>query len=520
MALHQNLTGSDLHQPKGAAAASANTTIIADGSGSTSWAKIASTNINTSSIKNINKFYLTTQFSDISTADFILVPCPTACTFVSATIIIQNAITAADSIVTFTNSTGPTSIGTLTITNSGSAEGTRYTFTASSNNTMTAGSYLKIATDGASSTAAKATVFLNFTLTQQVYKLAKLTLNDLSSLTNQASAIALINANNTLCETALENTVSLDGTAPNSMEADFDMNSNRILNLPEPGSDLEPVRLIDLTNALTGNEDSSFDLDNLDDVTITSPSDNQFLRYDGSGWVNETVTVTEELNDLSDVIITSPSDNQFLRNNGTDWVNETVTITDLGTIVDLGGAPDTVDFIVKSVPPTTTLSNYWTATDTASVTWDFDTAHQAKPVRAALTGAVTAPEGSNTTTIAVLPVTFVIACSDETTALSAGTAKTTFRMPHAMTVTGVRASLTTTQASGNIFTVDINEAVTSILSTKLTIDNAETTSTTAATPAVISDATLADDASITVDIDQIGDGTAKGLKVVLIGTRP
>ena len=27
------------------------------------------------------------------------------------------------------------------------------------------------------------------------------------------------------------------------------------------------------------------------------------------------------------------------------------------------------------------------------------------------------------------------------------------------------------------------------------------------------------DAEITVDIDQVGDGTAKGLKVVLIGTR-
>jgi hypothetical protein len=88
-----------------------------------------------------------------------------------------------------------------------------------------------------------------------------------------------------------------------------------------------------------------------------------------------------------------------------------------------------------------------------------------------------------------------------------------------MTVTEVRASLTTAQSSGNIFTVDINEGGTSILSTKLTIDNTEKTSTTAATPPVISDTSLADDAEITVDIDQIGDGTAKGLKVTIIGTR-
>jgi hypothetical protein len=112
-----------------------------------------------------------------------------------------------------------------------------------------------------------------------------------------------------------------------------------------------------------------------------------------------------------------------------------------------------------------------------------------------------------------------LAASDETTALTAGTAKVTFRMPYAMTLTSVRASLTTAQASGSIFTVDINEGGASILSTKLTIDNTEKTSTTAATPAVISDTALADDSEITIDIDQIGDGTATGLKITLIGTR-
>jgi hypothetical protein len=119
--------------------------------------------------------------------------------------------------------------------------------------------------------------------------------------------------------------------------------------------------------------------------------------------------------------------------------------------------------------------------------------------------------------LASLPFELVVAASDETTALTAGTAKITFRMPRAVTLTSVRASLTTAQASGSIFTVDINEAGTSILSTKLTIDNTEKTSTTAATPPVISDTALADDAEITIDIDQIGNGTATGLKVALIG---
>lgn len=111
-----------------------------------------------------------------------------------------------------------------------------------------------------------------------------------------------------------------------------------------------------------------------------------------------------------------------------------------------------------------------------------------------------------------------VAASDETTALTAGTAKLTARAPRAMSVTAVRGSLSTAQASGSIFTVDINEGGTSILSTKLTIDNTEKTSTTAATPAVVSDASIADDAEITIDIDQVGDGTATGLKVTILYT--
>jgi hypothetical protein len=112
-----------------------------------------------------------------------------------------------------------------------------------------------------------------------------------------------------------------------------------------------------------------------------------------------------------------------------------------------------------------------------------------------------------------------LAASDETTALTTGTAKVTFRMPHAMTLTSVRASLTTAQASGSIFTVDINQGGSSVLGTKLTIDNTEKTSVTAATPATITTSALTDDAEITIDIDQIGNGSATGLKITLIGTR-
>lgn len=76
----------------------------------------------------------------------------------------------------------------------------------------------------------------------------KLTLADLASLANETSAMATINANNTLIEDAFDNTLSRDGSTPNAMEASIDMNSNRLLNLPQPISNGEPVRLQDIVD--------------------------------------------------------------------------------------------------------------------------------------------------------------------------------------------------------------------------------------------------------------------------------
>jgi len=117
-----------------------------------------------------------------------------------------------------------------------------------------------------------------------------------------------------------------------------------------------------------------------------------------------------------------------------------------------------------------------------------------------------------------LPVVFQVALSDRATALTTGTDLASFRAPHAFTLTEVRSMVDTASSSG-LVTVDINESGTSVLSTKLSIDATEKTSTTAATPAVISDSAIADDAELTFDIVAAGTG-AKGLMVTLIGTRP
>lgn len=95
--------------------------------------------------------------------------------------------------------------------------------------------------------------------------MAKLVLNDLASLEAQASAIQTLNANAAAIETALENTLSRDGTSPNQMTAPLDMNDERVVNLGAPVNGTDAARLIDLSTALsvdarlvpsmTGNED-------------------------------------------------------------------------------------------------------------------------------------------------------------------------------------------------------------------------------------------------------------------------
>lgn len=112
---------------------------------------------------------------------------------------------------------------------------------------------------------------------------------------------------------------------------------------------------------------------------------------------------------------------------------------------------------------------------------------------------------------------FCVAASDETTAITTGTAKITFRMPYAFTLTAIRASVNTAP-TGSTIIIDANEAGSTILSTKLSIDASELTSTTAASAAVISDAAFADDAEVTLDFDQVGSTIAgKGVKVCFIG---
>ena len=124
---------------------------------------------------------------------------------------------------------------------------------------------------------------------------------------------------------------------------------------------------------------------------------------------------------------------------------------------------------------------------------------------------------------------FIIACSDETTALASTGVVATFRMPYKMTFDSCKASLTTAGASGDdgsLTTIDIKREGTTVFGdAKLTIDAGEKTSKTAATPFSASEdfltdlgGVLSEDDEIQICIDGYNSG-AKGLKVTILATQ-
>lgn len=112
----------------------------------------------------------------------------------------------------------------------------------------------------------------------------------------------------------------------------------------------------------------------------------------------------------------------------------------------------------------------------------------------------------------------IIAISDESSVLTSGASKLTFRMPFDFVLSAVRASLTNPSSLGAV-QIDVNVNGASILSTPITIDEGEKTSTTAAAQPALATPTIGDDAEITIDIDSPGSGAA-GAKVILLGRQP
>lgn len=258
-----------------------------------------------------------------------------------------------------------------------------------------------------------------------------------------------------------------------------------------------------------------------DVVGPASSTDDAIARFDGTtGKLLQNSSVT--VDDSGNISTTGNVDGRDISTDGTklDTIETNADVTDTANVAAAGAVMDSELTSETGIKTLTVSDNLTLSADFTGAAGDVTsgTFADARISESSVTqheAALTIASSQLTGVVASVS----IAASDETTDLTTGTAKATFRMPFALTLTEVRASVTTAPV-GSTIEVDLNEGGVSILSTVISIDANEKTSTTAATPPVISDSNLADDAEITVDLDQVGSTTAgAGLKIYLIGTR-
>lgn len=329
--------------------------------------------------------------------------------------------------------------------------------------------------------------------------MAKLTLNDLTNLQNENSVVTKLNTNNTLIETALENTLSRDGTSPNTMEADLDMNSNAILNLPEAVDDTSPIRKIEFDEAIAGLSSGSGGGGTIDDpelnaiAGLTSAADS-FPYFTGSGTASLAVIPTYGRSLASSASAAAARTTLGLVV-GTDVQAQD---TELSALAGTTSAADTVPYYTGSgTASTTSLTSFGRSlVDDASASVARATLGVALVYNVKVT-----PDASNATT-GDNAINFAIDSS-----------------LNGMDLKSATAYCTTVSSSG---TVDVNirnktNSNLDMLSTKITIDANEFTSYTAATPPVInlSNDNVATGDIISVDIDSVGTGSA-GIGVILV----
>jgi hypothetical protein len=101
------------------------------------------------------------------------------------------------------------------------------------------------------------------------------------------------------------------------------LNTAKVIFSSPPTAD---SRKIGIYTGLGGAKDfnDEITLDMLDDVTVTSASNGQFLSWNGTNWVNSTApggAGISSLDDIPGVVITSVEEFQGLSYDGTNWVN-------------------------------------------------------------------------------------------------------------------------------------------------------------------------------------------------------
>lgn len=151
--------------------------------------------------------------------------------------------------------------------------------------------------------------------------MAKLTTADIATFSQ--AAITTINNNFAAVETAMEKTLSRDGTTPNQMTADLDMNGNDILNIAELDVD---------SLSINGNPVTTVSLTNFP----STPS--RYVKTNASG--QPTVNSLSETTALDLIAASAPS--------GRNYLDAPVYVTTRDLMKELDVTVDTVAFLTES----------------------------------------------------------------------------------------------------------------------------------------------------------------------------
>lgn len=151
---HNTMTGSQLHEPKGVAAAASGTCYVANGSGSGAWTNLHAT-------QRAFDVYL----PDIGTAGSFYWVAPFNGNITSIYSVINSACATTDTLLTFFIGGVQITNSTVTIPFTASAAGNVASSTPSANFAITAGAALKITTDGGTSNTPTAMLTIILTLT-------------------------------------------------------------------------------------------------------------------------------------------------------------------------------------------------------------------------------------------------------------------------------------------------------------------------------------------------------------------
>lgn len=170
--------------------------------------------------------------------------------------------------------------------------------------------------------------------------------NPVSNPENQTTFVTQINTNLENLETFSDSVLSRDGTAPNAMEADLDMNSNHILNSAAPTSATHLVRLQDIEDLLptiyvqASEPDTSATISPTGSLWVDT-DDYQLYRISGEVWVDTGLNIKGDTGDTGPQGIQGDNQDIFVQNDapvttgldGNLWIDANSSDLDLYILV-------------------------------------------------------------------------------------------------------------------------------------------------------------------------------------------